>query len=252
MLIRQAAAVVGFLILVVYFDLKLRWLCLISPKSKKKQHAEEIMPEAAVTVFNLLERLTRFKIDFETDVAMEDLPEQFVIAANHQSILDILVLVYIFRNRSLKFITKWSLRRYMVFISNVLRKGKHGVIRRKGMLRETHRALSRLAERTSEEDFSLIIFPEGIRSKTGKLKRFHTAGMKTIMDRSELPVVSIAMDGGWELHNFASVIWRIPNKHYKVKLLKVYDHVEKRSEVDEMVQDIRQSILDQLTQWREQ
>ena len=115
--------------------------------------------------------------------------ETYVMVANHQSLLDILVLFRIFSH--FKWVSKienfripcvgWnmSLNRYIK-----LKRGDRASVAR--MLRECEQALA--------EENSIMMFPEGTRSPDGRLRAFKT-GAFSMAQNAQRPILPIVIDG---------------------------------------------------------
>jgi 1-acyl-sn-glycerol-3-phosphate acyltransferase len=113
----------------------------------------------------------------------------YVMIANHQSLLDILVLFRLFVH--FKWVAKAELFRIACIGWNMslnryirLRRGDAGSIKR--MMDD--------AERTLAEGSSLMIFPEGTRSPDGHLKAFKH-GAFTLALRGRVPLLPIVVEG---------------------------------------------------------
>ena len=113
----------------------------------------------------------------------------YVMVANHQSLLDILVLFRLFAH--FKWVSKAELFRIPCVGWNMslnryirLRRGDPSSIAQ--MLRD--------AEETLHEGSSLMIFPEGTRSADGRLKPFKH-GAFTLALRAKVPILPIVLDG---------------------------------------------------------
>ncbi len=96
---------------------------------------------------------------------------------------------------------------------------------------------------------SVIFFPEGTRSRNGKLNSF-TNGAFELAIREEVPVLPLVIDGTQTCLPKKS--WKFGTaKHIKLKVLEpVSTDSYSKDQVDEFKQDIRNKILWQLTEWR--
>jgi 1-acyl-sn-glycerol-3-phosphate acyltransferase len=113
----------------------------------------------------------------------------YVVVANHQSLLDILVLFRLFRH--FRWVSKvenfriplvgWVMRmnRYIE-----LERGKADSVRR--MLRTCEQSLA--------EGNSVLMFPEGTRSETGELRPFKVGAFE-LARSSRCPILPVAVDG---------------------------------------------------------
>jgi 1-acyl-sn-glycerol-3-phosphate acyltransferase len=70
------------------------------------------------------------------------------------------------------------------------------------------REIARMARTAQERERSVVIFPEGTRSRDGVLGSFQRSGTQALLRAAgELPAVPVAIDGSWRLliHNLLPV-----------------------------------------------
>lgn len=124
---------------------------------------------------------------------------QYIIAANHQSFVDIPLLRDLFYKQHPRFVAKKELTRYIPGVSVDLRVGEHGVVDR-GNPRQALRALEAFCNRLKETKLSAVIFPEGTRARNGRLREFRGAGfLKLLAELPDVPVLPVTIDGSWIL-----------------------------------------------------
>ncbi len=261
---------VGYvLIRFLYGDLRLSWWKLWgtgqAPASTGSGTSggreRERRLRAAVTAFTFregrrlirgAEALTGFRTVIES--ALTELPLVFILVSNHQSLLDIPVLITALPQRRLKFIAKRSLKYGIPLVSKCLRySGDALIVRPRGrfdaaqmrlLLREL-RSFSALAD----EGMCPVIFADGTRSRDGAVHRFHTGGLATVLARRPLPVVTVAVDGGYRLRGVTGLA-RMGRTRYRVKLLSVYRPPTSKGELRELVQRMQTEIAAQVERWR--
>lgn len=112
------------------------------------------------------------------------LPEgqPYIFIANHQSMFDIPGMIWYLRKYTPLFVSKKELAKGIPSISYNLRVGKAALIDRadgKSAILE----IARLAKYAQDNNFSVAIFPEGTRSRTGQLKNFQVGGVATLLKR---------------------------------------------------------------------
>ncbi len=125
------------------------------------------------------------------------LPEHkpLIIVANHQSAFDVPPIVWGFRRYSLKFVAKKELAKNIPSISYNLRKSGAALIDRKKPALAV-KAIENLGEEMCKKAFSVCIFPEGTRSRTGRVKKFASAGLEALLKNCpEAILVPLAIDG---------------------------------------------------------
>ncbi|HEQ72398.1 MAG TPA: 1-acyl-sn-glycerol-3-phosphate acyltransferase, partial [Spirochaetia bacterium] len=169
----------------------------------------------------------------------------------HQSLGDIAILVSAFPGHDLKYAAKKELKWGIPAVSTNLRLGNHAFINRKGGFNDTMRSIKKLASLPGEH-ICPVVFPEGTRSRTGKLGKFHAAACRVILDNSDLPVVSAAVEGGYKVQKFMDFFTKLRGLVYRIKILRVYPHVSGKQAVRDLLDHIASDIEAQLTSWRKE
>lgn len=135
----------------------------------------------------------------------------YVIISNHQSLFDIAIIGgHLFTNFP-KYVAKKELGRGIPSISLNLKRGGNTLIDRNDR-RQALRAIQEMAATAQERNVSVVIFPEGTRSRDGSLGEFKRAGSVMLLrSADQLPVVPMAIDGAWRLlaHNMLPVPWGV-------------------------------------------
>ncbi len=125
----------------------------------------------------------------------DDTPRFYM--GNHQSSLDIPILILALGGRT-RFMAKDTLFRIPLFGWVLWQYGFAPIDRSNA--RTTLRSLERMLARVRRDPISLAVFPEGTRSRDGKLLTFRRGTMK-IAQRSGLPVVPFSIDGSIAVHH---------------------------------------------------
>ncbi len=134
------------------------------------------------------------KISFN---GFENLPQNrpFIIVSNHQSTFDIPPIVWGFRKHHPKFVSKKELGKGIPSISYNLRHGGSALIDRKNP-RQAVTEIMKLGKHIETENYCASIFPEGTRSKTGKVKSFQHAGIASLLKYAPSAlIVPFVIDG---------------------------------------------------------
>ena len=125
-----------------------------------------------------------------------------IFIANHQSMYDIPPMIWHLRKYHAKFISKIELTRGIPSISFNLKHGGAANIDRKDPKQSISEIL-KLAQRMRERKWSAVIFPEGTRSRDGKMKAFVAGGVSTLLKKvPDALVVPVAITGSWKLTRF--------------------------------------------------
>ena len=179
----------------------------------------------------------------------QNLPDTFLIISNHQSLVDIPVLIFAFPKHNVRFVAKRELKYGIPTLSFILRKGKHAFVNRKGSFRANRREILRLA-RLSNDGVCPSVFPEGTRSRTGKVGPFHSAAVRMILEHTQLPIVSVAVSGGHRIARLKDLIRNPKNCVYRVKFLSLYPPVQTRGKILSILDKCRNEISQQIEVWK--
>lgn len=108
--------------------------------------------------------------------------QPIIFVANHQSTFDIPAMIYFLRRFHGKFISKIELAKGIPSISFNLKHGGAANIDRKDSKQSIGEIL-KLANNMKTKNWSAFIFPEGTRTRNGKMKSFHVGGIATILKK---------------------------------------------------------------------
>lgn len=192
----------AFGLCLVVFDIAGRVALLFSLRA-----FEHVMATLQRTLMSLF-RICGAKLVVERpDTVLPD--TGYVVISNHQSLLDIAMIGGILYTNYPKYVAKTELGRGIPSISLNLKRGGNALIDRKDRAQSV-RAIMGMAKTAQERGVSVVIFPEGTRSRDGTLGEFKPAGSEALLRAAnELPVVPVAVDGCWKLlrHNMMPVPW---------------------------------------------
>ncbi len=115
-----------------------------------------------------------------------------VLACNHQSMFDILALMA-FVPASVRFVAKAEIADVPVF-AGAMRSAGHVFIDRSNP-RHAINQMRIFGDRMRRDELSVVVFPEGTRSRDGRLRRFNRAPFLLAIE-ADAPVLPVAVDGG--------------------------------------------------------
>jgi len=125
-----------------------------------------------------------------------------IIVSNHQSMWDIPPLIWFLRSIHPKFISKIELGKGIPSVSYNLRKGGSVLIDRKDPAQATNE-IQKVARYISEHNRSVVIFPEGTRSRDGMPKKFYRKGLLTLfVNAPEAYILPVSINNSWKLQRF--------------------------------------------------
>lgn len=139
---------------------------------------------------------TRFTFTNPHDIKAN---QPLIIVANHQSMYDIPPLIWFLRKHHPKFISKIELAKGIPSVSYNLRHGGSVLIDRKNPAQAVN-AIKRMAKYIEDNNRSVVIFPEGSRSRNGEPKPFKTKGLLTLLEQApNALVVPVTINNSWKL-----------------------------------------------------
>ncbi|MBQ9237921.1 MAG: 1-acyl-sn-glycerol-3-phosphate acyltransferase [Treponema sp.] len=179
-----------------------------------------------------------------------ELPDQFFLISNHQSLLDIPLYMNFFRDRDLRFVAKKELGRHIPVVSEMLRAQQHCLIARTARPVTAMRTLEKFGAQVRTQHQIPVLFPEGTRSRDGNVRKFYESGFRKLVAVTRLPVVVCALDGGWQMDSLGAVMRHLSHGTYRVKIVKIYPAPQTRAEELHILSEGSALITAQLTAWR--
>lgn len=145
---------------------------------------------------------------------IEKLPKNqpIIFVANHQSLYDIPPFIWFMRDCHPKFISKKELGKGIPSVSYNLKHGGSALIDRKDP-KQALPEIKRVAEYINKNNYSVVIFPEGTRSKTGKPKEFAANGLKMLYKFApNAYFVPVTINNSWKMNRFGQFPMGLGNK----------------------------------------
>lgn len=227
-----------FLVLCIFQPIQ--WLCYKLGGYTAHKRVVDILNLCLTCTFYFCGNTVTFKND-------QNLPEgrPVIFLANHQSLLDIPPLIWHLRRYHAKFISKIELTKNIPSISYNLKVGGGANIDRKDQ-RQAITELMKLGARMKDNKWSAVIFPEGTRSADGKVRKFQSAGIATILKKCpDALLVPIAINNSWQVVRYGIY----PLNTFINVTLEVLDPIESYgATVEELVGLAESSIKEYLGQ----
>ncbi len=152
---------------------------------------------------------TTYKVE-NSELAPQGVP--VIIVANHQSMYDIPPIIWFLRRLHPKFISKKELGKGIPSISYNLRHGGSVLIDRKDPSQALPQ-IQKVAQYIEKTNRSVVIFPEGTRSKTGTPKKFSESGLRTLYENAPSAyILPVTINNSWKLVKFGAFPMGVGNK----------------------------------------
>jgi len=153
-----------------------------------------VMQRILLVVFRLAG--TRLRVERSPQV----LPRSgYILVSNHQSLFDVPIFGGLLFSNYPKYVSKRELGRWLPSVSFNLTHGGNALIDR-GDPVQAREAIRELGEAAERRNVAVVIFPEGTRSRDGRLRSFRKGGLSELLAAApNLPVVPVAIVGAWKL-----------------------------------------------------
>ena len=184
--------------------------------------------KSSVDYFNLLTLRSLHLLGTRYSISIPELPENtpLIIASNHQSMWDIPPQIWFLRKYHPKFISKIELGKGIPTISYNLKHGGSVLIDRKDPIQAVAQ-IEKVGKYIEKHGRSVVIYPEGTRSRDGVPKSFKRKGLVQLFETAPSSyVVPVSINNSWKLQRFG--MFPIPiGTHFRMKVhpaIKVSDH----------------------------
>lgn len=187
-------ALLSFCLLIFH---PVQWICLKIFGYQAHKQSVDILQWFLMRCANLLG--TTFVVK-----GREKLPKDqpIIYVSNHQSMFDIVSIIWFLRETHPKFVSKKELGKGIPSVSFNLKHGGSVLIDRKDP-KQALPAIKNLGQYIQKHHRSAVIFPEGTRSKNGQPKRFSENGIKMLCKFApEAYLVPLTINNSWKMFRF--------------------------------------------------
>ena len=199
-------SMVLFLLVLVIFH-PIQWICFNVFGYQAHKKSVDYLNLILLRIGHFLG--TTYKVE-NRDLIPKGVPIIFV--ANHQSLYDIVGIIWFMRKFHPKFVSKKELGKGIPSISYNLTHGGSVLIDRKEP-KQAIPTITKLGHYIEKHTRSAVIFPEGTRSKTGKPKEFAQTGFKILCKSAPSAyVVPITINNSWKFVKYGFFPFGLGNR----------------------------------------
>ena len=199
-------SMVLFLLVLVIFH-PIQWICFNVFGYQAHKKSVDYLNLILLRIGHLLG--TTYKVE-NRDLIPKGVPVIFV--ANHQSLYDIVGIIWFMRKFHPKFVSKKELGKGIPSISYNLNHGGSVLIDRKDP-KQAIPTIKGLSEYIEKHKRSAVIFPEGTRSKTGVPKEFAQSGLKILCKHAPSAyIVPITINNSWKFVKYGFFPFGLGNR----------------------------------------
>ena len=223
-----------FLLTIVIFH-PIQWFCfnLFGYQAHKK--SVDYLNFILLRIGHLLG--TTYKVENRESIP-KGVPIIFV--ANHQSLYDIIGIIWFLRKFHPKFVSKKELGKGIPSISYNLNHGGSVLIDRNDP-KQAISVIKELSQYIQKTNRSAVIFPEGTRSKTGRPREFAKSGLKILCKYAPSAyVVPITINNSWKFVKFGFLPYGLGNRI----TFTVHNAIPvKDSDIDNLTDNVEEIII---------
>jgi 1-acyl-sn-glycerol-3-phosphate acyltransferase len=177
-------------------------------------------------------------------------PEPGVVVMNHQSVLDIPLGVLMTPGPYPIIPTRDRYGRWIPGIAPLTRIAEYPLVSQgRSAKREELLALKQAADKVAAGHNSLLIFPEGHRTRRGEIAPFMKSGLALILPRAQRPVYCIVADGMWHARTIWDAMLRFAGLEVHARVLGPFEPPA-RGDVDAFLDDLRQRMIAEIERMR--
>jgi 1-acyl-sn-glycerol-3-phosphate acyltransferase len=177
-------------------------------------------------------------------------PGSFVVIMNHQSLLDIPIAHAQMSDPYPLIPTRALYARGIPGISLLIRMGRYPLVRQtKESRRKDLAVISEAAEAVARGEQSILIYPEGHRSRDGEIRPFMRAGLQSILLRAKRPVYLFVVDGFWRARNTAEALMHFAGQEGGLRIVGPLPPPDEGS-VDAFMEEARERMVSELRSLR--
>lgn len=177
--------------------------------------------------------------------------EGVLVLMNHQSVLDIPLVVASLEWAYPRIVTRRRYVRWIPLVSHMVRLYQYPVVDPRANRETSRRMAESIAEAARTSDVPIAIFPEGTRTKDGEIGNFKKTGLRMILGSRPWTVYVLVADGFWE---------RAKAKHFVRGLRKIDGRIELMGPIrwddpdrdpDPFIRRVREMMVDKLAEMRQ-
>jgi 1-acyl-sn-glycerol-3-phosphate acyltransferase len=221
-------------------------LAWLRPASAPRLFASWIRLQAWITL-RLLRVLGGVRVKVEGHID----PQSCIVIMNHQSLIDIPIGLSIMPGPHPLIPGRRRYAKWIPGVSAYLRKAGNPLVSQRQEDRKADLAgMLDAARRVEAGDASLLIFPEGHRTRDGEILPFMPGGLHVVLNRAQVPVYCAVGDGMWKSRTLKDTFMHLADLRVTVRILGPFHPPADKTEIQGFVDRIRGEMMAALTDMR--
>lgn len=171
-----------------------------------------------------------------------------VVIMNHQSVIEVSPLVFILRPRLPRFVARARYARWIPTVSRCIGYLDCIVVDPKRDRAGAVLAIQRAANQGLHH--TVMLFPEGHRTRNGEIGPFRPAGMTALLQGRQMPVWTIVSDGFWQLRTVMDSFFGLGSVKGRLKVVERVTSPENPDDLPAFIEERRQNMIRELAKMR--
>lgn len=173
-----------------------------------------------------------------------------LIVMNHQSILDIPLMVRSVKGGYPRIVTRARYSRRIPLISHLVRLYQYPVVDPTANPKEVLRSIRSMARAANESDVPIGVFPEGTRTRDGEIAPFKIRGIAKVLQQRTWTVHIFVVDGFWRTARLRDFIGGMSTIDGRVRYLGTADWTEPKADTVAFMESVRERMVEGLAEMR--
>ena len=174
-----------------------------------------------------------------------------LILMNHQSVLDIPLLVSTVEGGYPRIVTRERYRRFVPLISHLVRLYQYPTVDPTANPKELLRSIRSMVEASRESDVPIGLFPEGTRTKDGSIGKFKPRGLAKLLAARSWTVYVFVVDGYWQTAKFRHFLAGMGHVNGRIAHVKTMEWSDPTSDSASFIEEVYATMVQGLAELRE-
>lgn len=174
-----------------------------------------------------------------------------LVLMNHQSVLDIPLVVASLQEAYPRIVTRKRYARWIPLISQMVRLYQYPLVDPSANPRDTKKMLAGIRDAARETDVPLAFFPEGTRTKDGEIGPFRTTGLKLVLRQRTWRVWILVADGFWQRAKLTHFLSGMHDIDGHIGLVGPFEWTDPRGDSEAFIEQMRTVMIEELDRMRD-
>ena len=195
--------------------------------------------------------IVRYGAGVRIHVSGPPIRESCIVVMNHQSVLDVMIALCEVEGPTALIPVRTRYQWGMPGISPFLRVARYPFItQRRSAIRGDLAAIEDGAARVASGEATIILYPEGHRTRTGDIGPFMPGGLSTALAKARKPVYCVVGDGMWQVRTIADGLVGLAGVDVTVRISGPVAPPEREEEIPQFIASLRDRMVASLADLR--